>query len=251
MSLKNWMVGTALAVGVVGFGFGRGEVARGDIIDYTTTGADGSQTVNGDALFKLNGTTLEIDLTNYTAASQMNSTADLLTAVKFELGGGMSLSGGSASGKVVTVNNDLTLGTPSSTEQLNTGWGGGNLTGNPDEYAAAAGLNLGSGKAFDGKTNLDGAGYGLIPEISSVPNQDGFPQNSPYTYGTVTLTFNVTGTGTLADDLSNVTFLWGTGPDATIGATTRQIVPVPEPTGLAGIGLLVGVLARRRGARAR
>jgi hypothetical protein len=242
MRTTKWFLGTALAAGMLASGI-LGS-ARADIIDYSTSGLDGSQTVNGDAVFKLTGSTLEIDLTNNTTSANMQGTADLLTALKFDLTG-LTLSNGSASGETVNVNNDLTLTTPSSTELLNSGWGGGSLSGDPNEYVAAAGLNLGSGKAFDGNTNLDGAGYGVIPAISAVGNKDGFPQSGPYTYGTATLTFTVTGTGTLQNDLSNVTFLWGTTPDATI--PSNHVTILPEPTGLMAVSLLFGALARRRG----
>jgi hypothetical protein len=239
MRTTKWFLGAALAVSTLASGF-----ARADIIDYSTSGPDKGQTVNGDAVFKLSGSTLEIDLTNDTTADNMQGTAELLTGIKFELAG-LSLSGGSASGQTVDVNNDLTLTTPSSTQTLDSGWGGGTLSGDPNEYAAAAGLGLGSGMAFDGITPLDGSGYGLIPAIPAVGNKDGFPQSGPYTYGTVTLTFNVTGTGTLANDLSNVTFLWGTTPDATI--PSNHVAVAPEPTGLMAVAVFFGALARRRG----
>jgi hypothetical protein len=226
-----------------------GTTAKADIMTYAVTGADGSQTVSGTAVFNLSGSQLTIQITNNTSASNMNSTADLLTAVEFNLSG-LSLTGGSASGQTVNVNNDLTLTTPSAVEDLAAGWGGGNQSGNPDGWVAAAGLGIGSGHSFDGSA-LDGPPYGLIPEITAVSNKDGFPQNGPYTYGTVNLTFSVTGSGTLANDLSNVTFLWGTTPDATL-AGGRQSVPEPSrPLGLASLAAAAGavLLLRRRRVR--
>ena len=241
MQIGKWILAAALAVCAFGTTF-----TRGDVITYAAMGPDGSQTVNGKAVFTLSSNQLTIDLTNETTASNMNSTAELLTGLEFNLAGSLSLSNGSATGETVDVNSDLTLTTPSSMQNLDQGWGGGNLGGNPDEYAAAAGLNLGSGKSFNG-TNLDGADYALIPAITAVANADGFTQHSPYTYGSVTLTFTVTGTGTLASDLSNVTFLFGTTPDATPAGTITTIVP--EPTSLAGILLALSacVGARRLG----
>jgi len=235
MHFSKWVLGAALALCAFGTA-----LAKGDVITYQAMGSDGSQTVAGTAVFTLSGNQLTINLTNNTTASNMQSTADLLTALEFNLAGGLSLSNGSATGQTVSVNSDLTLTTPGSSQTLNQGWGGGNLTGNPDEYAAAAGLNIGSGKSFNG-TGLDGADYGLIPAITAVGNKDGFPQSGPYTYNTVTLTFTVTGSGSLASDLSNVKFLYGTTPDASVGGAV-----VPEPTSLAGILVVLSACAGTR-----
>src|SRR5271170_7877762 len=184
-------------------------------------GSDNS-TVKASIDFQLDSTTdqLIVYLTNTTAASQMYTTHDLLTAVGFNLagvtldhptsgGGGndgslvaFTANDGSATGKTVDVSG-TTVGTPSpsgtpTTGDLDNAWGGewvdnGVTKEFGDNYFGLAAdiLGLTPASSFNG-TAIDGNDYAAIPAITSVATADSFNTHT-LTYGTVTLAYNING----------------------------------------------------------
>jgi hypothetical protein len=121
------------------------------------------------------------------------------------------------------------------------------------EEISSAGFGGSNTANFPGETGitLDGYAWGIVGSGYTAGNKiDGDANGAPVlqTSGTFTLS----GMGSLtAADVKNVTFLWGTLPDASGSGAPSVTPPVPEPSrvvalcSLCGIGL-VGLVLRRK-----
>jgi PEP-CTERM motif len=245
-----------------------------------SAGAD--NTVAAQGVFKYDSTTnqLLVAVTNDTAASQMLSTHDLLTAVGFDLTGvtldnaGVGVadttSDASASGIEADVgypNGGTTVVTKlngGAVENLGAGWGAAEI--NPstefgDNYVATVAAAFGISNALVNSDLLDTTAYGIIPAIANVQQQDSFNTHPDFTFGTLNLAFDIATGVPSSNEISNVQFFfgqWGGIDQGTYtagdfnGYASGSPAPVPEPgsLGLMALGGMVLLAKRRKKPRA-
>jgi hypothetical protein len=201
----------------------------------TYTGANGTH--EASASFSTDGTSLFVTLTDTGSAADVSSIADLLTGMVFDLNG-VTLGAGHASttteANVHFTNPDtITTFAVAGSNNLDSNWGGGALTGNYQGFVAGdfwlTGVGLGvpgGGHAFDG-TNLGGGNYSIIPNgtVTSA-NGNGLPNQSPFVFETLTASFLITSGDINTAVFGNAKFLFGTQPE-----TVTVDIPFTPPTG--------------------
>jgi hypothetical protein len=225
-------------------------------VTVTATGAG----VNGaelaaQAMLDISGDTLTITLTNIATNDEQfdgqDAPGNTLSGIFFDIAGSPTLTAQSATinpGSLLqgsTCDPGICDGTTTDVGGefgFATSWSGGPSSG----YGISSSGYIGGGGTLFGGPNLDdpdspdGINFGII-SAAGIYNPNGGLANDPVIQDTVT--FILTGVNGLSeDDISNVSFQYGTGFDE------PNIVPVPAAVWLFGSGLLgmVGIARRRR-----
>jgi len=237
---------------------------NGSISGYTVSGTVSFSVIPDGA-----GYDLQLDITN-AATTVPPSTADVLTAIYFDLTapgqGALGLKSATATSGLVDGTNQTTPPVPTLNTNIcaagkggtaldNTcsstipgGWEaaynlaglGGNSSATQQYGVGTAGLGVFSGNA----ANAGNANYGVVGTAGINAGLDGVNNMTPYSYHTVTIVLG----GLIAPDvtISNVSGVYGTGPDGTPAALFDNSVPEPGTYLLIGAGLAAIVFLRRR-----
>jgi PEP-CTERM motif len=222
------------------------------------TGPSGAD-LSAQAIFDITGDTLTVTLINTATSDNTSSNQDVpgstLTGVFFDLTGDPSLATLSAliaAGSVVQAD-QCDVG-PCDGTTTNVGgeffYGTGAFAGGATQGIASAGYVGGNGNFngpnLDDPAAVDGINFGIISNDSSfLPN--GGLASEPLIRNQVV--FQLTGVdGLTIDDISNVSFQYGTALTETNipGRTTHQLVPEPGTLVLLACGLAALGLYRRR-----
>jgi hypothetical protein len=220
-------------------------------LTITTSGTSGGYAVSASADFTLIGSDLQIVLTNTSDVDTRNNAGEL-TALLFSLDGAApTLSMNSASGTTVVYSEGPThvytlirslTDVDLRASAVDGAWTFAGL--GPSAY----GLSTTGGSVFDGGL-VDGPDYGIVAVTGDIVygNRDGLSEKPPRV--DTSATFVISGWGGLIpeDYITDVTFWWGTGPDAVTegGGGPSGYIPEPTTVTLLGIGLC-GLLLRRR-----
>jgi hypothetical protein len=244
---KNTIKRAIGLLGVLGVTAGAGSVASASLT-YIASGTNPNapdNALSASATFDVSGNDLVITLQNTGAAASVPS--DVLTAFYFSISG----------------NPTLTPLAISSGTILNPSGTGGNLAGNW-EYAAnitaPGGANSGissTGLGIFGKGNfpggqqvaLDGVGYGIADGIAANANKGVtsvalIDHSVTFTFSGLPSGFNLSAPGAVTD----VGFQYGSQlTEPYLMGAVPSVVPIPEPSTVAGAGLLLAFCAVKLG----
>jgi len=226
-------------------------------VTATGSGVNGAE-LAAQAMFEISGDTLTITLTNIATSDEeiggFDTPGNTLTGLFFDIAGSPTLTKQSAT---ITAGSLLQGSTcnpgPCTTATTDVGgefgfatsWSGGPTAG----YGiSSSGYIGGSGTLFGGP-NLDtplapdGINFGIISAASPFSPNPGELADSPVIQDTVTFVLSLPNDQFSEDDISNVSFQYGTQ-----FGEPNLVVPVPAAVWLFGSGLLgmVGIARRRR-----
>jgi hypothetical protein len=226
----------------------------------TFTGTSGSRAAS--VTFDTSGTTLVVTLSNTSMADAMVPT-DILTAVFFDINGVgalMPLTAVLPAGSIVTGNNGATdsgsvaaewayksglSGAPLGASEGISSSGLTNLFGPPDRFDTSGNLQ--------GPDSPDGVQYGITTHgDNSVTGNGGIGNGGAGDTGLIRWQVMFTLSGlpqgfnpAALDQITHVSFQYGTGLEEPNVPADRQITAVPEPASLALLGGGLSVLAAR------
>jgi hypothetical protein len=259
-------VALAVAVGLI-FGIGN---ATADSIPFTGSGTQNGFTNSAKVVFSLSGTTLTVTLSNTSpqtfdhdnGPTNVLQPTNVLSGVLFDISGNPTLTPGNA--KLASGSKMVNTGSTADTSA--SGWGFGNPSGGsfngqaygieafggivtvPGNYANFANSNT----SPNSKQKLDGIDYGIVGSGYVAGTGNGQLPTTPFEQTAEVFTFTVPSSFTSVNQISNVSFQYGTsnGEASFTGGTTPDIVVAPAPSsavllGVGGLGF-VFVLARSR-----
>lgn len=227
--------------------------ARADLI-FTGSGisTDTGNLVSAQATFSLlPGGVLQIVLCNTSPNPEAIRRGDTLTGVIWDIDGanptlsGFTVSRGTSD--IYVNKNTINNATSLVGRWIFKGAPGGPYTYSKNAATFEYGVSAIGGGVFGGAQGDD---YGLIADVASLDNPSFSASAFPLIVRSATFTFS--GFKGSLDDIVNVRFTFGSGPNYIVSGRTPQGVAVPEPGSavLVGAGLatagLIGVWRRRR-----
>lgn len=246
-----------LALAAIG-GVALSGAAHADAI-FTASGTAGGNAVAASADFAISGNLLMITLANTSPANALEAPTNTLTGISFTLNGGTpKLTPLLAISPNAIIDAAGCTGSLCSGTNVNVGgeWGYQRNYGGAEGISSSGYVTTGlagdignfnngaAGTNLAGPNSLDGINFGILSNSHGALNTG---LGVPLIQNDVILTLSGV-YGFTTSQIGNVTFLYGTSPDATLPGVLST--PIPEPgslvlfcTALLGAGLLAG---RRR-----
>ncbi|MBK4738215.1 PEP-CTERM sorting domain-containing protein [Noviherbaspirillum pedocola] len=235
-------------------------IATGNAVADTITYTGSSASLGASATFDVSGNTLQITLTN-TSTADVTNTAQLLTAVFFNINNSPSLSLTGASANLGASSAIYLNGSPQTYAGLPNVGGEWAYGSGLDQYSASYGISS-SGLGLFGNPNLngnnladpaavDGPNFGITSAGDDLTTGNQGLNSVPIIQNSVVFNFALApNSGLTAADFKNVTFQYGTDlsdphitGDGGGGGTGTN---VPEPGMLALLGIGLGALSLRK-----
>jgi len=256
------LCGTALSCAVLG--------SASATIVFTGSGTQGGNSVSASASFTISGNTLTLVLTNTSPANSLESPTSTLSGLMFQLGGSdPALTPVSATASTILNSANCTPASACTGANVNVAGEWGYQTGfsfmslsNAEAIGAAGYINTGlpmdignfnggaAGTNISGPASLDGIDLAIVS--ATVGPLNGGLSSVPLVQDTATFVFTGV-SGFLESDIGNVSFLYGTSPEGSVGSCAGLIcggvtgeIPEPATLMLFGAGLIGLAAARRR-----
>ena len=238
------------------------------VLEASGTGADGIM-LSASATFSISGNTLTITLKNEGDGSETDGdkSANTLTGLFFDLPDGITLTPDSATAPKLLQADQCDAAGPTGCDSTNVNVGGefvyatGSWSGHDGNYgisssgyidAEAGGGNF-NGDNLDKPDSPDGINFGIVAPTSEgylfKPSGKNMSQN-PLIDGQVVFELTISGGMLDYDDISNVSFQYGTDiTEPKLRIPPNVSVPEPSLLLLFGAGATLGVARKRQRSR--
>ncbi len=244
---KPWLIRAAGAVLATVLGFAATPAHAGLIVTGSGTSTDTNNTVSAQVTFTLlPNNVLQIILCNTSPNPEAIRRGDTLTGVIWDMDGtdpalsGLTISQGTST--VYTGPN-----TPNASVDLAGTWIYQGMPGGPYTYTNNSatfeyGISAIGGGVFGGAQGDD---YGLIASAASLDNSSFSNSAFPLIVNCATFTLNGFTAG--LDQIKNVKFTFGSGPNYVLRGTPQTVVPEPSTAVLGAMGIAsLGLMHWRR-----
>jgi len=223
--------------------------SRADVI-FSGSGVSGNtnNTVSAQVTFSvLPGNVLEVVLENTSPNPEAIRRGDILTGVIWDMKGTDPALSGLATSLTAGSNIYTNANTINNATSLVNKWAFKGMPGGPYTYSNNSatfeyGISTIGGGVFPGGS-VHGDDYGLVANAGSLDNPSFSASAFPLIVNT--LTFNLNGFTSSLDNIENVKFTYGSGPNFVLPGP-KNTVPEPSSFVLAGIGMTLGALGWHR-----